>query len=102
MDLSPNPALNALMVFGNAGSLEWYSTRKNGSCPQIIGFEDIVLKTGESIFMAFVRDIDRDGLFAREESILGTDDMNPDSDGDDSGDFEEAKESWNVDHCCPV
>ncbi len=97
VDLSPNPALNAWMVFGNAVSLECYSTRKNGSCPQIIGFEDIVLKRGESIFMAFVRDIDRDGLFAREESILGTDDMNPDSDGDDSGDFEEAKESWNVD-----
>ena len=97
VDLNPNPALNAWMVFGNVGSLECYSTRKNGSCSQIIGFEDIVLKTGESIFMAFVRDIDRDGLFAREESILGTGDMNPDSDGDGSGDFEEAKESWNVD-----
>ncbi len=97
VDLNSNPALNAWMIFGNPESLECYSTRKNGSCSQIIGFEDIVLKKGESIFMAFVRDIDRDGLFAREEFILGTDDMNPDSDGDDSGDFEEAKESWNVD-----
>ncbi len=96
VDLSPNPALNAWMVFGNVASLECYSTRKNGTCSQIIGFEDIVLKRGESIFMAFIRDIDRDGLFAREESILGTDDLNPDSDGDSSGDFEEAKASWNV------
>ena len=97
VDLNPGPALNAWMIFGNVESLECYSTRKNGSCSKIIGFEDIVLKTGESISLAFVRDIDRDGLFAREEFILSTDDMNPDSDGDDSGDFEETKESWNVD-----
>ena len=91
VDLNPSPALNAWMIFGNVESLECYSTRKNGSCSEIIGFEDIVLKTGESISLAFVRDIDRDGLFAREEFILGTDDMNRDSDGDDSGDFEEAR-----------
>ena len=97
VDLIPNPALNAWMIFGNAESLECYATRKNGPCSQIIGFENIILKRGESIFLAFVRDVDRDGLFAREESILGTDDMNSDSDGDGSGDFEEAKESWNVD-----
>ncbi|MDZ7706186.1 MAG: LamG-like jellyroll fold domain-containing protein [Trueperaceae bacterium] len=58
--------------------------------------EDIVLLGGDALYVMFVRDEDRDGLFAREEYLHGTLDTNTDSDGDTLGDYEEVRNGWRV------
>lgn len=67
-------------------------------------FDDITLTGGQSISLAFVRDVDGDGLFAREEAIYGTYDDPDDApggldqaldyDGDGLSDFEEIRVGW--------
>jgi hypothetical protein len=63
---------------------------------QDTNLEDIVLLGGDAIYVMFVRDEDRDGLFAREEYLHGTLDTNTDSDGDTLGDYEEVRNGWRV------
>ena len=41
-------------------------------------------------------DSDGDGIFDREEYLLGTDKLNTDSDGDGLSDYQETKEGWQV------
>lgn len=59
-------------------------------------FDDVVLKSGDQVFLAFVTDADKDGLIARQEFLYGTKDTEPDTDGDGLTDFEEVKEGWIV------
>ena len=59
-------------------------------------FGDIVLNQGEQISLMFIRDQDQDGLFEREEFMLGTSDTNVDSDSDGMTDFEETQVGWTV------
>jgi len=71
-----------------------------------VNFEDIVLKSEQSITLAFVVDADGDGLFASEEAIYGTIDDPAragggldealDKDGDGLSDFEEIRVGWDV------
>lgn len=61
-----------------------------------INFEDIVLESGEQVYLAFMRDQDRDGLYAREEALYRTSDVRADSDNDGLTDFEEVKGGWLV------
>ena len=58
--------------------------------------EDIILNQGDQISLLFVRDQDQDGLYEREEKLLGTDDLLADTDGDGLTDFEETRTGWNV------
>ncbi len=62
----------------------------------LASFDDIVLQAGDTIYMAYVKDQDGDGLAAREEFLQGTSDQLPDTDGDGLGDYEEAREGWTV------
>ncbi|MCA9244423.1 MAG: IPT/TIG domain-containing protein [Phycisphaerales bacterium] len=64
--------------------------------PDDLNFTDIRLKPGEQYIIAFVQDVDRDGLYAREEYYWGSSDNNPDTDGDGLSDFEEIREGWEV------
>lgn len=59
-------------------------------------FSQIVLRPGENYTLAFVQDIDRDGLFAGEEFLFGSSDRNADTDGDGIGDFDEIRTGWIV------
>ena len=59
-------------------------------------FGDIVLNHGEQISLIFVRDQDGDGLYEREEVMLGLDDQNSDFDGDNISDYEEVRQGWSV------
>ena len=59
-------------------------------------FASISLRAGESLGLAFVQDIDRDGLLAREENQFGSSDTNPDTDADGLDDFAEIREGWDV------
>ncbi len=64
--------------------------------PTSLKFTDIRLLPGEQYIIAFVQDVDRDGLYAREEYYWGSSDTNPDTDGDGLSDFFEVREGWEV------
>lgn len=65
-----------------------------GLVPQ--NFEDLVLPAGQAIYLLYVTDGDRDGVFLRDEILYGTSDANPDSDGDGLSDFDEIVTGWQV------
>ncbi|WP_025322132.1 Ig-like domain-containing protein [Deferrisoma camini] len=66
------------------------SVRPGGSA----AFRDIVLKAGDWIQVAYLTDVDGDGLFTREEYLYGTDDTQVDTDGDGISDYDELKTGW--------
>ncbi|MEO0814418.1 MAG: beta-propeller fold lactonase family protein, partial [Myxococcota bacterium] len=59
-------------------------------------FEEIRLLPGDEVRLVYIRDIDGDGMMAREEAIYGTSDDTVDSDSDGLTDFQEAKVGWDV------
>lgn len=61
-----------------------------------LDFDDILLEGRDSIFLAYITDVDGDGLSAREEFLYRTKDSEIDTDGDGLTDFEEIKTGWTV------
>lgn len=61
-----------------------------------LDFEDLVLLPRDAVTLAYVGDVDHDGLFDREELMYGTSDQNVDTDGDGLTDFEEVRTGWPV------
>lgn len=61
-----------------------------------VSFEDTVLRSGDQVQLAYVRDEDGDGLYAASEYVFRTSDQNTDTDGDEIGDFEETRQGWRV------
>lgn len=59
-------------------------------------FDDVILKNGERISLVYMQDTDLDGLFDREEALLGTDRSRRDTDGDGVSDYDETKVGWGV------
>lgn len=59
-------------------------------------FGAISVRPGDTISLAFVQDIDRDGLLAPEEFLHGSSDFRPDTDDDQLGDFSEIRIGWEV------
>lgn len=47
-------------------------TFSTGQIPVAANFGQIVLQPGQDVFLAFLQDLDRDGLFAREEFLAGS------------------------------
>lgn len=84
----------------------WAIVGSNGL--QVTGqenFDDIILSAGNTVHLIYVKDEDRDGLFASEEYRYGTYDNQADadangvndakdSDGDGISDWEEVKQGW--------
>jgi hypothetical protein len=60
-------------------------------------FENIQLKAGDSLYLVYMEDKDGDGVFSRQERLLGSSDLLNDSDGDGWSDFYEI----NVSHTDP-
>jgi len=54
------------------------------------------VRAGDTLGLAFIQDLDRDGLSAQEEFLRGSSDYNRDSDGDLLGDFVEVRVGWDV------
>ena len=60
-------------------------------------FEKIPLKAGDALFLVYMEDKDGDGIFSRQERLLGTSDLLADTDGDGWTDWYEI----NVSHTDP-
>lgn len=52
-------------------------------------FENIQLKAGDTLYLVYMEDKDGDGIFSRQERLLGTNDLSLDSDGDGWPDADE-------------
>ncbi len=61
-----------------------------------LDFNSIRLQNGESINLVYMLDSDGDGIYDREEYLLGSDKNNPDTDDDGLDDYEETKQGWTV------
>ncbi len=61
-----------------------------------VDFNNLVLKNDEQINLLYLQDSDGDGIFDREEYLLGGDKALPDSDYDALNDYVEAKLGWEV------
>ncbi len=59
-------------------------------------FDDIRLTTGQQVTLVYLQDSDGDGIFDREEYLLGTDKNDVDTDGDGLNDYQESKVGWQV------
>jgi hypothetical protein len=82
--LCANPEARGFWLVGGTGE----AFEANG---HQVDFDDIVLKQGERINLAYLNDTDGDGVFDREEYLLGTDETKPDTDADTLTDYEESK-----------
>jgi hypothetical protein len=60
-------------------------------------FENIKLRGGDTLYLEYMEDKDGDGIFSRQERLLGTSDLLADSDGDGWSDWYEI----NVSHTNP-
>ncbi len=59
-------------------------------------FDAIELRKGYSLLLAYVEDVDSDGVLSREEFVHGTSDTKPDTDSDGLTDFDEIKGGWSI------
>ena len=83
-DMTPNPEARFWVVFGSNGVL----TSED--------FNNISLHSRQNFSLAYVQDKDDDNLFAREEFLYGSSDLNPDSDNDTLPDYDEVRVGWTV------
>lgn len=61
-----------------------------------LDFRKVVLKPGQSLNMAFIQDLDRDGLISDVEFLFGSSDTKQDTDGDGLDDFSEVRVGWEI------
>ncbi len=59
-------------------------------------FGDILVRPGDAISLAFIQDVDRDGLIAEEEFLHSSSDFKKDTDDEGIGDFSEVRLGWEV------
>ena len=70
--------------------------RREEQAVATLNFADIRILPGDEVRLVYIRDVDGDGMMAREELVFGTTDDNPDADADGLTDFEEVKVGWDV------
>lgn len=61
-----------------------------------LDFRKVVLHPGQSLNMAFIQDLDRDGLISDVEFLFGSSDTRQDTDGDGLDDFSEVRVGWDI------
>lgn len=59
-------------------------------------FGQVQMRAGETLALAYVQDLDRDGLISQEEFLHGSSDFSSDTDDDLIGDFSEVRVGWEV------
>jgi len=104
LDLRNDPNVRA----DKAKNASWLAIRTRGNgvnrkvtrfamLEQDYDFENIQLKAGDSLYLVYMEDKDGDGVFSRQERLLGSSDLQADSDGDGWSDFYEI----NISHTDP-
>ena len=83
-------------VSGDAQGLWVIYARRAEQADPTLPFDEIRLKAGDELRLVYIRDIDGDGLYAREEAVYGSSDEESHSDDDELSDFQEAKKGWEV------
>lgn len=114
--LTPAPGGNTIDRVYDERRTFWVIYSNGALDRNAINFDDVVLKARDQFAFVFVQDKDGDGVFATEESIHGSSDKNPNTDGcpdDDLStpqydgscpartfdmltDYQEIKEGWTV------
>jgi hypothetical protein len=61
-----------------------------------IDFRKTTLRPGELLNLAFIQDLDRDGLISDVEFLFGSSDTRQDTDGDQLDDFSEIRVGWEI------
>lgn len=61
-----------------------------------VDFGKIIMRPGQSLGLAFVQDLDRDGVIAQQEYLYGSSDTKQDTDDDGLDDFSEIRVGWEV------
>ncbi|MCH7993330.1 MAG: hypothetical protein IIB57_02690, partial [Planctomycetes bacterium] len=61
-----------------------------------IDFRKTTLRPGELLNLAFIQDLDRDGLISAVEFLFGSSDTRQDTDGDGLDDFSEIRIGWEI------
>ncbi len=61
-----------------------------------LDFRKVVLKPGQLLSVAFIEDLDRDGLISDVEFLFGSSDTRQDTDGDGLDDFSEVRVGWEI------
>jgi hypothetical protein len=84
-----NPAIKGFWTVAGTGAI--FDQEDIGD------FEDIILESGQQIRLVFLKDSDGDGIFDREEYLLGTNKFDIDTDKDGLSDYEESKIGWQID-----
>lgn len=87
---------NDLLAVPEAEKRFWAVITSNPDLPPNSSFSAIPLKAGDDFLLVFTRDIDKDGLFEREEYLYGSDDRKVDTDEDTLPDFFEVRTGWTV------
>jgi len=87
---------NDLIAVPEAEKRFWTVITSNTDLARDVAFSGIQLHAGEDYLLLFTRDIDKDGLFEREEYLYGSDDRSEDTDSDTLGDYFEVRIGWTV------
>lgn len=61
-----------------------------------VDFRKITVRPGNHVSLAFIQDLDRDGLISAVEFVFGSSDTRQDTDGDHLDDFSEIRVGWEV------
>ncbi|HPF37716.1 MAG TPA: IPT/TIG domain-containing protein [Phycisphaerae bacterium] len=72
----------------------WVVMTPTGEVSPTADFSDIMLHPRDDYQLWYTRDLDQDGLFARQEFLAGSSDESTDTDNDGLSDFEEIKTGW--------
>lgn len=87
---------NDLVAVPEAEKRFWAVVSSNIEAAPDADFSGLQLLSGDDYLIMFTRDIDKDGLFEREEYLYGSDDRSTDTDADTLGDFFEVRTGWTV------
>ena len=92
-----NPQINASWLVVQVRNNGLGNTVTKFSPLQGYDFENIKLRGGDVLYLVYMEDKDGDGIFSRQERLLGTSDLTADTDGDGWSDWYEV----NVSHTDP-
>ena len=87
---------NDLVAVPEAEKRFWAIVTSNTDLPPDSNFSTIQVHAGDDFLLFYTRDVDKDGLFEREEYLYGSSDRDADTDDDGLDDYFEVRTGWTV------